>query len=177
MSIYETFDNSNHNMDQKGPELPHLPELIDAADQTWTAVANGQEIKGYDAGIEGGAAVVRDKISPTRHTELRLAQSAEGSWSVTEALQRPTLEDEGWAGTVRESRTYYLDGSPTMYAKFQSRLENGKLIDLDPKVEHHEPVDDQTCQRLLGHLHEFLGEDEAARAPKGQGWLRWLGRK
>jgi hypothetical protein len=161
------------------PELPHLPELASVADTAWTAVATGQGIRGYETIVDGGEAVIRDPISPTCYREIRLLQTDTGSWYITEVVQRPSLEIEGFAGVVRETIAYPLDGvEPTSRSRTFGRPQGHQLLFPDPEVAFGEPVTDVVCARLLDQLREVTGEQPlvARRSvPRWRNWLHWLG--
>jgi hypothetical protein len=182
MALYKSTGHgelSNTDPGVNSLELPAMPELVSVADRAWTAVATGQKVPGYETALDGSEAVIRDVISPTRYSELRLAQHSNGAWYITEVLQRPSLEDEGFGGTVRETASYPLDGKEhTTRTRTFGYFQDDKLLFPEPEVIFGEPVTNTVCERLLGQLREVMGEGqlEQSRASRRPGLLGWLNR-
>jgi hypothetical protein len=137
-------------------------DVADAASLLHTRAAMAARpdaFPGFDTTVADGHVYVRKGLTPTRHIEVEVFEQG-GTWYVSERIQRPTLEDEGFGGTVRDTYTYPLnDHEPTTRTRETGVLsQTGLLVNNHEEAAFGDPLDGDACVHVLNSLRAITGE-------------------
>ncbi|HSX34757.1 MAG TPA: hypothetical protein VLF62_03895 [Candidatus Saccharimonadales bacterium] len=137
-------------------------DVADAASLLYTRAAmvgTPDAFPGFNTTVADGHVYVQKELTPTRYIEVEVFQ-VDNTWYVSERVQRPTLEDEGFGGTVRDTVTYPLNSyePTTRTTEIGVLSQSGLLINNHEDAAFGHPLDTNACVHVFNSLRAITGE-------------------